>query len=332
MPQAGAAPSINRHSMKHSKLLSTSILITSALLLSDVKYGNSQSNQARPNQHKEPTNKHTEATEQAQIVPMVPLAIYQSDLREALRAIHAQEEAAAEEQRSKNEPFNAPSNLIAIGLLIVGAVYSFFAWKQWGAIKEQARIARATLTATRIALTIGRKNAEAAKQAANIAEDALYKTQSAIIYFETTGLSAETGEHVEAIVSYVNLGPMIAYMLRYSLRARIVREFPKLPEYLGEVASYGEVGALLKVDKKYNIRSPVEWPDGCSNDGRRLEVLTEVDAGKWLFMIYGYVIYKDASDRFFKQGFGIARLDGKFSRFPVSEYNYTVRIANPEES
>jgi hypothetical protein len=316
--------------MRRSRLLSTSILIALALLLSVGRSASGQSNQARPNQHKEAADKDANTTKQTQEVPMIPLAVYQADLREALRTIHAQEEAAAKQQNPKSEPFDAPSNLIAIGLLIVGTIYSLFAQKQWAAIKEQARIARASLTANRIALNISRRTAEAAKHAANIAEEALYKTQSATIYFDTAALSATTGENVEAVVSYSNLGPTIAYLFRYSLRARIVTEFPKLPEYRTEVASFGEVGSFLKVDKRHDIKCPVEWPEGCQDDGRRLQVLTEADEGKWLFMIYGYIIYQDAFGRFFKQGFGIARLSGKFSRFPVGEYNYTVRVANPD--
>jgi hypothetical protein len=117
--------------MKCSKLLSTSILIASALLLGVGSTASGQSNRARPNRHIQVPDKQSNAAKQIQESPMVPLAVYQADLREALRTIHAQEEAAADQQNSKSEPFSAPSNLIAIGLLIVGAVYSIFAWKQW---------------------------------------------------------------------------------------------------------------------------------------------------------------------------------------------------------
>jgi hypothetical protein len=158
--------------VKYSSLL---ISIALALLLSAANGGSAQSNQARPNQHKEPATEETKGAEQRQPEPTIPLSLPKSPeaaLLEALRTIHAQQEAAAKQDRPRYEPLDAPSNLIALGLLIIGAIYSFFAWKQWTAIKEQARIARSILAANRIALNIGRKSADAAMLSAKTTREA----------------------------------------------------------------------------------------------------------------------------------------------------------------
>jgi hypothetical protein len=62
--------------------------------------------------------------------------------------------------------------LISFGLLVVGTVYSLFAWKQWAAIKEQAGIARVGLTANRLALNATRRSADNAKESADTAQKA----------------------------------------------------------------------------------------------------------------------------------------------------------------
>jgi hypothetical protein len=46
-----------------------------------------------------------------------------------------------------NEPWSAPSVLVQIGLLIIGAFYTYFAWRQWQAIKLQGRLTEETLVA-----------------------------------------------------------------------------------------------------------------------------------------------------------------------------------------
>jgi hypothetical protein len=62
-----------------------------------------------------------------------------------MRALHAEQEARAKDHNPSYEPFYTPANLISPGLLAVGMAYSYLAWKQWTAIKEQARIANDSL-------------------------------------------------------------------------------------------------------------------------------------------------------------------------------------------
>jgi hypothetical protein len=45
------------------------------------------------------------------------------------------------------EPIYAPSVLVQIVLVIIGALYTYFAWRQWQAIKEQAQLTKDSLIA-----------------------------------------------------------------------------------------------------------------------------------------------------------------------------------------
>jgi hypothetical protein len=129
--------------MKLSKPLSASILIASALFLSGANASAVSAN-PRPNKHQEAADKKTQTAKPLQPEPSIPLRDFeaaQSATLDALRALHSEQEARAKEKHPSHEPIYAPANLISIGLLIVGIVYSRFAYKQWVAIKEQADIA-----------------------------------------------------------------------------------------------------------------------------------------------------------------------------------------------
>jgi hypothetical protein len=130
--------------MKHSNIWFASILILSASLLSAAKLANAASqNHPRPHKHKESADEKTQTAKPLQPEPSVPLRDFQaaqSATLDALRALHAEQEARAKDNRPNNEALYA--NLVSVGLLIVGVVYSFFAWKQWAAIDQQAQIAR----------------------------------------------------------------------------------------------------------------------------------------------------------------------------------------------
>ncbi|MBF6567408.1 MAG: hypothetical protein IVW54_00865 [Candidatus Binataceae bacterium] len=166
------------------------ILVASTiLLLSAVGVA---SNEMRPNQHQKSSAEETKSAHRQESEPTAPLSEYQSTqsaLLKAIRAIYGQREAAAKETHIEYEPFSAPSNVIEILLLLVGCGYTFFAWKQWSAIREQARIARVTLTANRGALNAARRAAEAATKSADVAERQLRHAERAWIAFEVTELN-----------------------------------------------------------------------------------------------------------------------------------------------
>jgi hypothetical protein len=127
-----------------------SLWIISALVLIALDMGSAASQNSRPNQHQKSTNEQPNAAEQRQPEPAVPLSVYNSSqtaLLQAINALHAEQEARAKENHPSYEPWYAPSVLAQIGLLIIGSFYTYFAWRQWTAIKEQARLTKEALVA-----------------------------------------------------------------------------------------------------------------------------------------------------------------------------------------
>lgn len=123
-------------------------LIGTFLLVSSIV--SAASRHPRPYQHQKTADKQTSNAEQRQPEPTVPLAVFNSSqaaLFRALDTLHAEQEAHAKENNANYEPWHAPSVLVQIGLLIVGALYTYFAWKQWTAIREQARLTEEALIA-----------------------------------------------------------------------------------------------------------------------------------------------------------------------------------------
>src|SRR5208282_4798990 len=143
----------------------------------------------RPDKHQEAADKETQTAKPLQPEPTVPLrnlVAAQAATLDAISALHAEQEARAKDSRAKDEAFYA--NLISLGLLVVGVVYSFFAWKQWAAIKEQARIARASLAANRLALNSARRSTDAAKESAETAEKTLRLAERAWVSIQVDRL------------------------------------------------------------------------------------------------------------------------------------------------
>jgi hypothetical protein len=125
------------------------ILIVAALLIS------ASSRNPRTDQHKKQSAEHSEGADDRKPEATIPLTVYESEqsalvnaqteLLTALRTINAQAEAATKQKHSDYEPWYAPAVLAQFALVMIGAVYSLFAWKQWGSIREQARIANTSL-------------------------------------------------------------------------------------------------------------------------------------------------------------------------------------------
>ncbi len=133
--------------MKPLKFSFALILIGSTLLLS-VASESGESKNPRNEQNKNATEKDSKKTEQREKEPTIPLAAFQatqSALLEAIRTISAQQEAAQKQKEPQYDPWYAPSVVAQYLLVVVGSLYTLFAWRQWAAIKEQAEIARKTL-------------------------------------------------------------------------------------------------------------------------------------------------------------------------------------------
>lgn len=116
------------------------VLLTLAVLLS-AGNGRAASNQARPNERKKPAAEKAASTaNQEEQVPLSLLRSEQAAFLKAIGAAEAQAEAEAKKNHPQYEPWNAPSTLIQIGLLIVGVFYTIFACLQWAAIRRQVVI------------------------------------------------------------------------------------------------------------------------------------------------------------------------------------------------
>jgi hypothetical protein len=111
--------------MKHLKLLST--LIVLALLLSGVKNGSALSQKRRNNKHHPETTQQTDKS-QSQQIQLVPSPVFQAAILEALRAIVDEEVARQKQEHADYERWNTPAFWFGdVGLVIVGALYTFFA-------------------------------------------------------------------------------------------------------------------------------------------------------------------------------------------------------------
>ena len=150
--------------MRPSKLSFLLILIASVFVLSGAsKSGDANPpqplNQVRSDEHKTPTE-HIETNADNQPNNPTP---FQAQLLETLRAVAKQHKSAYEQTRPDQKSWNSPSVFINIGLLFIAAVYTFFAWRQWQAIRRQADITSDQIIEARKATEAAQRSADAAK-------------------------------------------------------------------------------------------------------------------------------------------------------------------------
>src|ERR1700730_7935456 len=209
--------------MRWSCGLSPSILIVLALLLNA---GNALSKNTRTDEYKESAAQQTQQAQPRQQEPMIPLGIFQaaqSGLLEALRTIRAQEEAAAKKNHTQYEPWYAPSVLAQFGLIIVGLLYTRYAWKQWTAINEQATIANRALIETKRSADAAVQAAEAAQQSAASARRALNANRPFLLVVDETLQNLEvapaknTRVHIEFAFKNCGKSPAIISKIRARL-------------------------------------------------------------------------------------------------------------------
>jgi hypothetical protein len=121
--------------MKHSNTWFASILIASALLLSGVK--NLSAEQKRDEKHQGETAEQREKSNAQQTI-LVPSPAYQAAILGALRSVVHEEVARQEQEHADYKRWNTPAFWFGtIGLLVVGAAYTFFAGWQLAVIRKQ---------------------------------------------------------------------------------------------------------------------------------------------------------------------------------------------------
>jgi hypothetical protein len=123
-------------------------LIGLALLLSAVRNARAQHSKQPSEKHERSAGIQTHDTkDQQEQVPLAAFESSQSALLEAIRTIKAQSDAKAEKDRAEASGWipRLTSMDVQQGLLVVGALYTFFALLQWAAIRRQANIAEKVL-------------------------------------------------------------------------------------------------------------------------------------------------------------------------------------------
>jgi hypothetical protein len=133
--------------MTRAGRLALVVSVASILLAGSASHAESANE--RRNQHKKAAAEETKGTENRQQEPLIPLAVLratQSELSDALHTIRAEKEAAAKYNRPQKDRWDKAAVIADYLLFIVGCLYTFFAWGQWGEIKVQAGIAKRALT------------------------------------------------------------------------------------------------------------------------------------------------------------------------------------------
>jgi hypothetical protein len=120
-------------------------LIALALLLGNAHYACCASaDNERREHHERASADNAQNAQQRQQEPSVPLSAFQTSqaaLFEALRAIRAKDEAYAQHQRPYKDNWDKAGVIADYLLFLIGCLYTYYAWRQWGAIKKQGAIA-----------------------------------------------------------------------------------------------------------------------------------------------------------------------------------------------
>ena len=119
------------------------IRLIALLLITILRPTELRSQQIGADKHERSTKNVQEPTTQE---PKQPTQ-FESKILETMGRMADQQKAAQEQSDASQKSWDSPAVLINIGLLVVGAVYSLFAWLQWRAISRQADIADRTLAA-----------------------------------------------------------------------------------------------------------------------------------------------------------------------------------------
>lgn len=115
------------------------------------------SQEVRSEKHQETAAGETDNSQRQEIGrALSTLQTSNTVLLEALRAMHAQGEAQAEQERTRYNGWCSPSVIVEFLLFLVGCAYTYFAWRQWGAIRTQARIANDALIAAKMSAEAAR--------------------------------------------------------------------------------------------------------------------------------------------------------------------------------
>lgn len=134
--------------MKRSIILVASVLIASALFIGRANSESTPRESPEVSQHNRITADDAKDTQQHERKPVVPFVVWQptqTALSEALHTVWIEEEAYEKNHRFQKDCWDKAAIIANWLLVFVGALYTYFAWRQWTAVKEQANIANETL-------------------------------------------------------------------------------------------------------------------------------------------------------------------------------------------
>lgn len=247
--------------MKLSFLL---IILMSALLLNGADESREISPNAPPVVRVE---KHPVAPENVQAStqkkPEEPTS-FQMQLIETLRAIAEQEKAANEQ----NDPNRKPIDWIQIGILVAAALYTFFAWGQWRAIRAGTDV------------SLRQANLLAQQQRPWV----IVKPGDPVGWDFPPGGPGKTPFIVNIPWSAINEGNGPAFLVRVC-RNVVIAPLPPpevQPQY-GESEPFPEMAIAPKGAYGSEIQISIDDPD-----------FTEIILRRQCLMFYGFVEYYDA--------------------------------------
>lgn len=208
----------------------------------------------------------------------------------------ADQQKAAYEQNDASQPsWNSPSVLVQGALFVVGALYTFFAYRQWQAIRTQADIASSTLSEVRRQADIAvegvvetRKAAEAAKQSADIADKSLRIVERAwlaVVFDQPFQPQARPVTPIYFTVK--NTGNTVALLKLKKINAKrwdvsIIPQRQLEPKPTGTLPTI----AVIFPGDKLTLEGLVDIPF-------TQNLIDDTNTGRSIFDVYGYVAYDD---------------------------------------
>lgn len=181
------------------------ILLALALLLSAARNASAASNQKRNDEHQHQTAKQAEKPQDQQVV-LVPSPAYQAAILEALRSIVREEVSRQEQEHADYKRWNTPAFWFGtIGLLVVGACYTFFAGWQLVVIRRQGKTANDTLIETRKAANAAKDSADSYRAQLALQARPLLRVRQAYLQTERP--------YIKAGYVLVNVGGSTAHVI-----------------------------------------------------------------------------------------------------------------------
>lgn len=251
-------------------------------------------------------------TDQRQQEPLVPLSFVltmQTQLSDALRTACAEEKAFTKNSYPRKDGWDKAVVIADFLLVIVGGLYSYFAWRQLDKIGQQ--------------ITVANKAAQSAERSADAASTntetmaRLYSPYVEIdrfeISYDTNSFDVSTDSPIERIGHTVcNFGLGHAFLKERSITSIFAKNLPAVPEY--SLKDISPMSISLKGGDPISFETV--FPEEVA-----LKDIDSATTDKFLF-IYGYYVYDDIFDVRHSVWFAMRHDKRAFSVAGGSAYNH----------